>query len=400
MSIIDVQKLSLSLDPTTYEISWEVGSKYLSTYKLTYDAEIYAAQQAGARSTNKEEKDKIEQAEDDIISARVAEYLLVELFCQREILTKEPCKCLSKELRSESWEGGDTNDVVFQIGKLYHDKFIRLFQTTTTAYPTPSLHPSCHSFDKLEAMTNEYMHADGKDYRTARRKVLACNGFRCLLTGAFDKTSTKHSTQLHELSRLTGVCHLVACHILSESTMQGIDLTGTSKDVRIMDKRRHAASDMSLLASFGLDELIQSLLAEGGVHRLGNLLSLEPTCHDHFDALDLWFEHTEKPNKYKVCVPADNLAPHLCRSNHLESDSLNHLFVTFSRTDDSQEYPNPQLLGLHAVCAQVAHMSGAAEAFDKVEHDLEDTMVLALDGSSAYLLDHLLTPLEPIPGVA
>jgi hypothetical protein len=37
-------------------------------------------------------------------------------------------------------------------------------------------------------------------------------------------------------------------------------------------------------------------------------------------------------------------------------------------------------------------MSGAAEAFDEVERDLEDTRVLALDGSSAHLLDHLLTP--------
>ena len=52
---------------------------------------------------------------------------------------------------------------------------------------------------------------------------------------------------------------------------------------------------------------------------------------------------------------------------------------------------------LHAACARVAHMSGAAEAFDKVERDLEDTLVLAVDGSSAHLLDHLLTPLGAIP---
>jgi hypothetical protein len=35
-------------------------------------------------------------------------------------------------------------------------------------------------------------------------------------------------------------------------------------------------------------------------------------------------------------------------------------------------------------------MSGAAEAFDEVERGLEDAMVLAFDGSSAHLLDHLL----------
>ena len=60
----------------------------------------------------------------------------------------------------------------------------------------------------------------------------------------------------------------------------------------------------------------------------------------------------------------------------------------------------PKLLGLHAACARVAHMSGAAEALDEVERDVENTKVLALDGSSAHLLDYLLTPFEAIPGVA
>ena len=45
-------------------------------------------------------------------------------------------------------------------------------------------------------------------------------------------------------------------------------------------------------------------------------------------------------------------------------------------------------------------MSGAAEAFDEVERDVEDTRVLAFNGSSAYLLDHLLTPFAAIPEVA
>ena len=65
--------------------------------------------------------------------------------------------------------------------------------------------------------------------------------------------------------------------------------------------------------------------------------------------------------------------------DHLESDDCGHLFVTFSRTDVSQELPNPQLLGLHAVCARVAHMSGAAKAiFDEEERDvdIEDTSVV------------------------
>lgn len=80
----------------------------------------------------------------------------------------------------------------------------------------------------------------------------------------------------------------------------------------------------------------------------------------------------------------------------------NSLFVTFSPSPhcEGAQLPNPQLLALHAACARVVHMSGAAEAFDEVEREVEKTMVLAWDGSSAHLLDHLISPFVTIPGAA
>ena len=90
---------------------------------------------------------------------------------------------------------------------------------------------------------------------------------------------------------------------------------------------------------------------------------------------------------------------YLLRYDHLKRER-GRLFVTFSRSDDRLELPDPQLLALHATCARVAHMSGAAEAFDEVEREVEDTRVLASNGSSAHLLDHLLTPFAANPGVA
>lgn len=54
------------------------------------------------------------------------------------------------------------------------------------------------------------------------------------------------------------------------------------------------------------------------------------------------------------------------------------------------ELPDPGLLALHAVCARVAHMSGAAEYFYELERDAEDTMVVTED--SLYLLNNLLSP--------
>lgn len=51
--------------------------------------------------------------------------------------------------------------------------------------------------------------------------------------------------------------------------------------------------------------------------------------------------------------------------------------------------PDSGLLALHAVCARVAHMSGAAEYFDELEWDREETMVLT--EGKLTLLDNLLS---------
>ena len=43
--------------------------------------------------------------------------------------------------------------------------------TSTREYPTPSVRPSRPSFDTMVDMARDCMEADGKDYRTFRRKV-------------------------------------------------------------------------------------------------------------------------------------------------------------------------------------------------------------------------------------
>ncbi|KAI6016144.1 hypothetical protein BKA83DRAFT_4060420, partial [Pisolithus microcarpus] len=48
--------------------------------------------------------------------------------------------------------------------------------------------------------------------------------------------------------------------------------------------------------------------------------------------------------------------------------------------------PNPIYLAIHAACAKVAHLSGAAEHIENVLRRLENTRVLAEDGRSSELL--------------
>lgn len=108
-----------------------------------------------------------------------------------------------------------------------------------------------------------------------------------------------------------------------------------------------------------------------------------------------------QPNRYKVCVFHKGDEGYI-RRNFVGPKPHDGapMVVEFTSKYEEVPPPDPQLLALHATCARVAHMSSAAEFFDKLEWDAEETKVLASDGSSALLLDNLISPFAVIRGVA
>ena len=99
-----------------------------------------------------------------------------------------------------------------------------------------------------------------------------------------------------------------------------------------------------------------------------------------------------QPNRYNIGVHYESLKRTLSKIDHLRVGD--RLSVTFTPQYKGARLPDPKLLTLHAVCAWVGHMSGAAKAIGELERDAEETSVLARDGSSARLLDHLMIPLQ------
>ena len=181
---------------------------------------------------------------------------------------------------------------------------------------------------------------------------------------------------------------------------------------------RTAIGALSILESFGFSKLSNAFKEVGGVHQVWNLLTLECDLRSLFDTLELWFEHTEKVCYSETCQPHQftMLQVHRYRVCTLDGDQeafirsifkggdrhINGapMFVEFNGQFEKASPPDPLLLGLPAACARVTHMSGAAEFFDQIERDAEDTRVLAFDGSSAPLLSNLLSPHSVIRGVA
>jgi hypothetical protein len=56
--------------------------------------------------------------------------------------------------------------------------------------------------------------------------------------------------------------------------------------------------------------------------------------------------------------------------------------------------PDPRYLALHAACARVSHLSGAGEYIDTVNRDIDATLILAKDGSSAKLLAEAMSSIR------
>jgi len=99
-----------------------------------------------------------------------------------------------------------------------------------------------------------------------------------------------------------------------------------------------------------------------------------------------------QPNRYKACVFYESDEGYIRRFVGPDAPMV----VGFASGYEEAPPPDPQLLALHVTCARVAHVSGAAEFFNQLQWDAEETDVLAFDGSSAGLLSNLISPFSVI----
>ena len=250
-----------------------------------------------------------------------------------------------------------------------------------------------------------------------------------MVTGRFDSSSLKKNNELRQKcdEQTGGVTDVQACHILGESRMQRIDGEGAVPNkVCVITVSRvpchpHLLPRINSLPlpwpfSGTLDSKIlpKNFLRQMVYTTLGIYSRCHPICIPNLTAwvygskpptwcvigrlLDGLNLTRAQPNCYEVCTYFEGLKGDLTRFGYLRRDG-NRLLVTFSSHVPDARLPDGKLLTLHAVCARVAHLSGAAEAIDEWEQDAEDIRVLAFDGSSARLLDHLIAPFAIVPGV-
>ncbi|KAJ7816199.1 hypothetical protein B0H14DRAFT_2845104 [Mycena olivaceomarginata] len=310
---------------------------------------------------------------DNLIGARVVGFLFQDLWKhQSQSFGLIPYKCLVRDISlcfsvpgvsvGTEAEAQAQYTAIYKLGLFYRNHLMRVcesrkFRSDGGPVPTASHHPSRPSMEQVrERIIKEMQTPTTKP--DARRHTLIRDGYRCVLTGAYDSDSCDKYPNLD-----ANVTNTQCAHIFSESAQDG-------------DKAEYAASAMAILKMFGLTDKAESLVS-------GN----PPIYTIFFDHLKFWLEEViGEPNTYDVCAakpsfftrtvgPPDRrvtfkVDPDVeaaCRANNKPVPAL----------------PSPTLL---AACSHVAHMSGAAEQIDQVLRDLEDTRVMAEDGSTADLL--------------
>ncbi|KAG5635286.1 hypothetical protein H0H81_011824 [Sphagnurus paluster] len=309
--------------------------------------------------------DNGEKVGNGMIYVRILGYLI------HHVVTDEGMKAVVYEITSCV-----TDRDLLEVGKMYFNHYIRGFRASKGRIPTPSNHASRPSFDKITDMIKKTLEEAPPSHATAKKHALIRDGYRCVVTGKYDRSSVDQIKELEDMLRANPSLkteETQCAHIFAESTNSSIT-PGSALD--------YAATMWGVVVAFGYKNLPHELNGPK-IHRLENVMTAVPGFHNLFDELGIWFTPTDEENKYR-----------------LEGANDVHLrdypeFVTFQTPDPVKfPVPSPIYLAIHATCAKVAHLSGAAACIDKFYRDMEDSTTLDPDGGSADILEHALFELH------
>ncbi|KAJ7834816.1 hypothetical protein B0H14DRAFT_2797962 [Mycena olivaceomarginata] len=325
---------------------------------------------------------------DNLIGARVVGFLLQDLWKHQshsfglipyKYLVRDISLCFSVPgvgVGTEA-EAQAQYTAIYKLGLFYRNHLMRVFRSDGGPVPTASHHPSRPSMEQVRERIIKEMQTPTTE-PDARRHTLIRDGYRCVLTGAYDSDSCDKYPDLdaRATAEQANVTNTQCAHIFSESAQDG-------------DKAEYAASAMVILKMFGLTDKAESLVG-GNVNKHFNTFTMAANLHYFFDHLKFWLEEViGEPNTYDVCAAKPSFFTRTVGPPHRR--------VTFKVDPDVEAacrannkpvpaLPSPTLLAIRAACSRVAHMSGAAEQIDQVLRDLEDTRIMAEDGSTVDLL--------------
>ncbi|KAL5638590.1 hypothetical protein ACGC1H_005305 [Rhizoctonia solani] len=262
-----------------------------------------------------------------------------------------------------------TDQAVLALGQSFFQYFAHYFKVVGTFTPDP---PSPPSSDPLQGQTSNLISVTPTTYSEAKANALVRDNYRCMLTSKVDTHTYSYSPRLREQlgdNPPPDVEDTECWHILPQCA---------SNCIQDSEKKTTCATIFNLLERFGNINHLQP--SQGGPHHLTNIMTIQLGLRQNLDLLHIWLDPVEGvEDTYAIGKRYPGLRPDLPKT------------VTFTASPSALPLPDRRYLALHAACARVSHLSGATEAIGSISNEVEHRGVLSEDGSSAELLDHLLT---------
>ncbi|KAJ7280217.1 hypothetical protein C8J57DRAFT_1501661 [Mycena rebaudengoi] len=270
----------------------------------------------------------------------------------------------------------DDDQGLVVLGRFYLKYFVRRFYKATGSTPAPSEHPSRPSSKDDRDHLVLQMRKGSLSHREVKLLALERDSGRCVISGAYSRASVilpaaeDHYNRTRQPLSATKATLIVPrfLHNFSENELADPFDLEVLRHLRGDDPEsdRKRSNMWAMLRIFGSERLVE--LEELNIHRMENVFTCQLSYRAFVECLQLWFEPTDEPNTYRVCVSQPEIRPFrfvgFCRTEPVTT-------VTFPSTPDLPP-PSPDYLALHATCCRIAVLSGAADHFAAVKEDFED----------------------------
>ncbi|KIY65265.1 hypothetical protein CYLTODRAFT_400700 [Cylindrobasidium torrendii FP15055 ss-10] len=288
---------------------------------------------------------------------------------------------VGKEWAASSIMSAVNNDEkIAAFGQFIRKHYIRTFLRKRRHTPPVSRHPSPPSFDEMQGTILANLDQAPQNHADAKMKALVRDNYCCILSGVHDCKSY-FDMQMHISGARVEETH--CAQIFDERTNE------FSSTKIVIAKKEYDANVWTIMHCMGHSDILTEL--EGSsVHRLGNVLTLTATLLGMFNDMTFCLDATGNPNEYNVTA-----SPHVM--SELETVAC-PTKVTLSNSH-GLEPPSPVYLAIHAACYRIAHLSGAADWYARIDKGSDAGQCNATIADETMFATILMDRLERLPGV-
>ncbi|KIY64439.1 hypothetical protein CYLTODRAFT_401865 [Cylindrobasidium torrendii FP15055 ss-10] len=307
------------------------------------------------------------KVEEELMDLRVASYLLFH--APSDVGKEWAASCIMSAVDSEQ---------VIKFGEFIRKHYIRCFKRKRGCTPSIS---RCSSRPETQSALLANPGRAPQSHTEARTKALFRDNYRCILSGTPDLDSFVDMCMDEARAEETH-----CAHIFDEST------NDISSAKVVIDKKEYAANVWTIMRCMGYPHILDELKGVS-VHRLGNIMTLTGSLHRMFDDLSICLDATGNPNEYIVTPASPRFARALAAVGCPTKVTLSNI--------RGLEPPSPTYLAIHAACHRIAHLSGAAEWYTRLdrEGDVGCNHTTVADSDEDMFATVLADRLERLPGV-